>query len=358
MNTLKKLRAKSIRSLIPLILILLAVAVGLFIGFDLHMALKALAPKQLSSLNADTIDGAYVETDIYFNYGYYSWTEERSSNSPVGKTVEREYVIDFPGSGIQEYIGLLIHQNRLSDIKTLDSDLEALFQGEIDESEIPPVHIKGTILPLTGESLEYYEEYMGPSIDLAHLYYINDDRIGDSPVIAFWLAFAGFIFAIALIILFLVRGFDGYYQREIKGKLLAIGDESAMLEKFDSFYDTASEISGVRISNDFVLFNVGSKSILLRPWELVWAYQSTTQHRTNGIPTGKTYATIIRTMDGQLYTLSMSESKVQALLEGMNQLLPGTVLGYSDEIQSLYINQRDVFAKRWEEARPGCTSRA
>ena len=39
-----------------------------------------------------------------------------------------------------------------------------------------------------------------------------------------------------------------------------------------------------------VFFQNGAESILLRPWDVAWAYQSTTQHRTNGIPTGKTYA--------------------------------------------------------------------
>ena len=111
------------------------------------------------------------------------------------------------------------------------------------------------------------------------------------------------------------------------------------------------------MNGEYVFFQEGPNSILLRPWEVAWAYQSTTQHRTNGIPSGKTYAAVLRTMDGKQYTLGMSESQVQTLLGAMETALPGTVLGYSDELAGLYRNNRAFFSQRWEEKAPGCTAR-
>ena len=131
-----------------------------------------------------------------------------------------------------------------------------------------------------------------------------------------------------------------------------------MLEKLQLFYENTSPVCGVRMGSDYVLFQSGPASVLLRPWELAWAYQSTTQHRTNGIPSGKTYATILRTMDGKQYTLSMNKNQVQELLDAMHTTLPGTVLGYTKELESLYKNDRSAFAARWEEACPGCTAHA
>ena len=61
--------------------------------------------------------------------------------------------------------------------------------------------------------------------------------------------------------------------------------------------------------------------------------------------------------DGKQYTLGMSESQVQTLLGAMETALPGTVLGYSDELAGLYRNNRDFFSQRWEEKAPGCTAR-
>ena len=177
----------------------------------------------------------------------------------------------------------------------------------------------------------------------------------DSPLVlwvVFILCLGAFIWGIGL----LVKAAHGSYQKKMLQKLRDMGDESAMLEKLELFYDNTNPVGGVRMGSEFVMFQSGAKTVLLRPWDIAWAHQSTTRHRTNGIPTGKTHAAVLRTMDGAQYSLTMKELQVQQLLDAMQAALPGTVLGYCKETEQLYRQDRAAFMARWEAARPGCSS--
>ena len=55
-------------------------------------------------------------------------------------------------------------------------------------------------------------------------------------------------------------------------------------------------------------------------------------------------------MDGTRMNVSMPEKTVHEVLEAMQNALPATVFGYSQETESLYRTSRDVFAARWEQA--------
>jgi len=149
-----------------------------------------------------------------------------------------------------------------------------------------------------------------------------------------------------------IKALTGGFQKQVRAKLSESGDLEVEAEKAERFYESAPETSGVKMDRNYVFFQNGAESILLRPWDVAWAYQSTTQHRTNGIPTGKTYAAILRTMDGKQYTLGMAEAAVQTLLETMSTALPGVVLGYDDELEKLYKSDRAAFRRRWEDKMP------
>ena len=152
----------------------------------------------------------------------------------------------------------------------------------------------------------------------------------------------------------LIKAFSGQGQKQVRKLLEASGSFEAEAERAAKFYDSTEAVSGFRIGDEFVFFQIGVDSILLRPWDIAWAYQRTTTHKRNGFTTGHSYAIILNLMDGKKHEITMTEQEAEALLKHMEVTLPGTVLGYSDEIAALYRNRRSAFSDRWEAAVPGC----
>ena len=358
MELLKRLRRGSTRKVLLPSLILLAAAAAVFYFFHCQAVFQTLSPKTLAELTPETLEGAYVEDDISFFYAQYVEEEEYRNHVPTGKITGAQYVIDFDET---YYMALFVHE---SDLDAAGDLMEASYQyasGSLAGSELPVLHVKGTVCAMDDEVRGYYHQLAGGDTAMEEImlpYYINAGRIGDSLPITVWLALLGSLVLLALALVPLIRALSGWYQKDLRRKLASMGEESVMLEKLEQFYEETPAVCGVRMNRDYVLFHSGPSTVLLRPWDLAWAYQSTTQHRTNGSPSGKTYAAILRTMNGKQYTLPMKEPQVQQLLSAIHDTLPGTVLGYDKELEALYRQNRDAFRARWEEAAPGCTSRS
>jgi hypothetical protein len=77
--------------------------------------------------------------------------------------------------------------------------------------------------------------------------------------------------------------------------------------------------------------------------ELAWAYQLTTQHRVNFVPTGKSYQAKIYDRQGRLIAIQAKEQAVQALLVKIGQKAPWVVLGFNAGLENLFKRQRDQF---------------
>jgi len=84
---------------------------------------------------------------------------------------------------------------------------------------------------------------------------------------------------------------------------------------------------------------------------IMWGYKQVTQHRTNGIPTGKTYAAYVFDQYGKQLTIPGKEAQVNEFLQELANLAPGMVLGYSDELKQLWNKERSRFIQAVEERR-------
>ena len=85
--------------------------------------------------------------------------------------------------------------------------------------------------------------------------------------------------------------------------------------------------------------------------DILWCYMQVTQHRTNGIPTGKTYTALIFNRYGGNISIQGKEKFVNEILQAVVRFAPGTVVGYSDEIVNLWKNNLAGFAKAVDERR-------
>jgi hypothetical protein len=89
----------------------------------------------------------------------------------------------------------------------------------------------------------------------------------------------------------------------------------------------------------------------LRLEDLVWFYQKVTTHRTNGIPTGKTYSTVLYDRAGRSFEMNAKEAQVENVMTILYDKAPWAVTGYSDELQAMWKKQRASLVAQVDERR-------
>ena len=90
----------------------------------------------------------------------------------------------------------------------------------------------------------------------------------------------------------------------------------------------------------------GSRAHILVNSKIIWAYQRTTTHRTNGIKTGTSYEIVFYDINKKRTSIAVSsESNVQDALQHINNMMPWVVVGYQDEIFRLYQKEFQEFLK-------------
>ncbi len=66
---------------------------------------------------------------------------------------------------------------------------------------------------------------------------------------------------------------------------------------------------------------------------VVWAYEKVTQHRTNGIPTGKTYSALIYDRHKQMVEVQGKKDQVEQILANVASKAPWIISGFTKELE-------------------------
>jgi hypothetical protein len=83
--------------------------------------------------------------------------------------------------------------------------------------------------------------------------------------------------------------------------------------------------------------------------DVAWVYELVTRHRTNGIPTGKTYSAIILGRHKQKFTVRASRKKVDALIAELNQRVPWAIFGFNEELRTIWNKNHPAFLAAVED---------
>ena len=89
---------------------------------------------------------------------------------------------------------------------------------------------------------------------------------------------------------------------------------------------------------------------VLRFEDLLWAYKKVTKHSVNFIPTGKTYQAIVHAYGGSA-ELPGSQKNVDEMLQEAARRAPWAIVGFSAEIQQLFLKKNRDFCAAVEERR-------
>ena len=305
-------------------------------------------PKYLYDLPVDELNGSYVEAEIFYLPDWYAVTESRREGSPVKTVVSREYIIPV---GDMEFMGVLMNKENLTYADQIMEESQAYLDGEISELN-NYFTVKGTILPMPEDSLGFYHDTIGyEELDAETQawflpYYLKVDYLGRTQTALTWVTTGIGVVCLAIGLLMLIRALTGAYQKEIKKYCETSGEGEFATERLEAFYQSTQPVGGIRMNDRWVLFQQGAWTRLLDAQDLCWAYQRTTRHRTNGIPTGKTYGLILKTRKKRSFDLGMAEATVQQTLHEIGMRLPHVVLGYAKELEREYKNNPEAFVRQ------------
>lgn len=118
-------------------------------------------------------------------------------------------------------------------------------------------------------------------------------------------------------------------------------DAITVIQQIDQEIAAAHTIGKTTISRNWLFKPTlyGMDSVRLE--NLVWFYQKVTTHRTNGIPTGKTYATVVHDRHGKKYEFSGEAQQVSRIMETLYSKAPWAVSGYNDDLQKMWQKSRN-----------------
>jgi uncharacterized protein DUF6709 len=141
-------------------------------------------------------------------------------------------------------------------------------------------------------------------------------------------------------------------KHPIMKRLSRLGDPQSVAGQIEmEMVGEPVKVGNVRLTRNWMIQSTSTSLDAARFNDVVWAYKRITQHRTNGIPTGKTYSALIYDRYGTSLTISGKEKLVDETLGEIFRRAPGTVTGYSSEIQKMWNSNRSGFIAAVDQKR-------
>lgn len=344
MDLFKQLREESLKRRLPVTLILLALGAALFFAFSCYDLVKLAFPWKLSQLTPERMSDVWVEDDVTYLYREYA-QEITHQEGAEDRQTGAAYVIGISG---ERYMGLYIHKDALPEFQALLEASNAAYTGTSATEDLPGLHIRGMVRPMEGKQLALYRAAAEGDESVESLmlpYYIDEGRIGRWQLWQCWTALAVSCTLMAAGLAVAVYTLAGGCQRKMKARAAQAGNLEMSMSRIERFYHRTPAIGGVRADKNYILFRKGAVDVLLRPWDVTWAY---------AIDHGNSSKVVLRTAQGKKYTVKMRAMDAQTLMQHLESETPGMLLGYNKERAYSY-RCDPTFAHRWEAIWPGCT---
>ena len=338
---LAELKKKSIMRAIPLVL-LFVIAGGVLFAAEFsnirsllrgHVKFETLLPDEI---NGDLI----VEASINANFGAYMEEYSKNTKTNVTRTTDIYYVI-WTGDDDSEdykYMGIKVPASYGGQ---MDRMAEATYNYEMSDT----IHFTGAVNKMSSEEYQYFREYFQESdwtdeeIDEYTLpYYIIVGALtggaATSAYVIFGIGIALIVFGVIILLYALSGGDVKAFQKEAA----TLGMSEMELEAEYAGARVMIQKDNLRIGRRLIFYMTGRRTRVIVNDKIVWAYQQSTTHRTNGIKTGTTYEIQVYLLnEKKARRINMpGEEKAGEVLQYMYDNIPTAVVGYTDELLSLF----------------------
>jgi hypothetical protein len=133
-------------------------------------------------------------------------------------------------------------------------------------------------------------------------------------------------------------------KHPVARRLLKYGVPGEVAEQIDAEVTAAGDaatVGSATFTKSWLLVPTTYGVTVRHLGEAVWSYKSTTQHRVNGIPTGKTYAGVCYFADGTRETVSMkSERLAETFVKAVWERVPWMFVGFDERLQKSWKKKR------------------
>jgi hypothetical protein len=139
-------------------------------------------------------------------------------------------------------------------------------------------------------------------------------------------------------------------RHPVMKKLNPFGDPKRIASEIDAELSAEKYTSKLAtFTKNWVIVFKGLNFQITRYEEVIWLYKKVTQHRTYGVPTGKTFIAMIYDRHGQTLGLQGKETDVDEALTLIAQKSPWAIKGYSEQLFKLYRKNRPAFLAEVEK---------
>ncbi len=349
-----ELKKKSLKSSLlgTIILLIVGVALTVFLGAKAFSA--AFGYTTFEDLAPDEIHpGQLVEANVVVNFGSCIEEYEYQESAPraTQRTTSLYYVIWTRDGSFNDdrYLAIKVPAKYKSQMEDMYENTAAGYYSD-------PITLSGEVKKLNEEELRYFKEYFvyddgtegfteAEYEQITLPYYINVYASKASMNAVFLIGFAGGVVCLIFGILRIVKATSGGYLKKLRQDIVNAGYSESYVE---SDYASATSITkngSIKVGRLMTYYSSGATMRAFANKDIVWAYQSTTTHRTNGIKTGTTYSSILY-LRGQksAVTLSMpNEATTQEFLKRVGTMFPWAVVGYSEDLRRLFFKEYQQF---------------
>lgn len=338
---LKSRTMKNITGRIILGVIALIIIAAIFVPSIIKMI---TGPKDLQTVPLNSLEGVYVQGDVYAIYdNFYYYTEDSNGIQQIDINY---YTIPI---GDEEFCTIALKDDFYK-AETLYNDTYDYFNGDIDEIN-STFSVTGTFEKMSNDIYKTYIEvftdngYTQEEIDrLALPYILVVGQIGNFDSVAIYIAIA----ASALILLFILYNaglaITSSNLSNIKKLVNEMGSANGE-ERLEADYQGgfAAE-KDLRIGHLFTFFTLGTKAYALKNSDIVWAYLERVTHRVYGIKTAVNKSLIIYDINKKKYMIPMKKQEnVLSALDYYSQTQSNIVLGFNDELKKCFKKDFDQF---------------
>ena len=108
------------------------------------------------------------------------------------------------------------------------------------------------------------------------------------------------------------------------------------ISKAISYESPVYKIGDLILYRDWIIRKKFSSLTVKSSGDLVWVYKSITQHRMNGIPTGKSFSIVFSFSDRRQETVPAGKNQIDDILASLKKDFPSAIYGYSSDLEAIY----------------------
>ena len=345
----EELRKRAIKAVTAGSIVMFIIGIGLIIFMGKYAYYGIVGYRVFEELEPDEIKGKLVDVTLYYNFDYF--LEEGTRNTDTGrKTINYYYYVILTGNEASDDVRFMAIKVPASYHSKMDKMYQNLYNGIPSE----PLQFSGSVRKLKGEYYDYFKEFFTDGEDgytdeefeaYTLPYYIQVEASKTSMTIMGIIVTLGGLCLIIFGIVRIVRANNGAQLKKFRETITAAGYTENMVESDFNSAQSFTKNGTIKIGRLFTYNTSGSTPVAIPNNKMLWAYQITTTHRTNGIKTGTSYSLNIF-VDGYKSNFSISvpnEATAIAMLDKIANTLPWVVVGYTDQISNLFHKDRAQF---------------